>query len=304
MSSDEAAQAGPDESHGTGYANDRAHALRTLFPAAASNRTVRPAPVVPAPPAVPAPADVPASVPADPGKRGPGRRRGLLLLSSGVLIGVAASAVLFWLSPSEPAAQPPSVAPTVDAYGPAAVGGALPTAAGSVTPSAPATPSPEATVSAPPSQPATPTATPSPSGPAAPVNVGRPNPNGRNLALRRPVAASSMEAPHFSPAEAVDGDLGTRWSSGFSDPQWIQVDLGALWRISSVTLVWEHSYATAYRVQTSADGRRWATGYATTTGTGGTVRLDVRGTDARFLRVYGTKRHNQYGYSLLEIEVR
>lgn len=198
--------------------------------------------------------------------------------------------------------------PAVDAYGPAAVGGALPTAAGSVTPSAAATPSPEATASAQPSQPATPTATPtaapSPSAPAAPVIVGRPNPNGRNLALRRPVAASSMEAPHFSPVEAVDGDLGTRWSSGFSDPQWIQVDLGALWRISSVTLVWEHSYATAYRVQTSADGRSWATGYATTTGTGGTVRLDVRGTDARYLRMYGTERHNQYGYSLLEIEVR
>ena len=319
MFSDESAPAGPNDTRGTGYASDRAHALRTLFPAAASNRAVQPAQAVPAPPAAASgrsegggPPDL-AIEPDDrhrvPATRapGPGRRRGVLLLSGGVLIGVAASALLFWLSPNDPSVQaPPGTAPA-SARGPAAVGGAVPTTAESVPPSAPATPSPDATIS--PSQPATPTDVPSPSAPVrseqtAPVNGGRPNPDGRNLALRRLVTASSMEAPHFAPAGAVDGDLGTRWSSGFSDPQWIQVDLGEVWRISGVTLFWEHAYATAYQVETSADGRRWSIGYATTAGAGGTVRLELPNTDARYLRVYSTKRHSQYGYSLLEVEVR
>lgn len=133
---------------------------------------------------------------------------------------------------------------------------------------------------------------------------GRPNPDGRNLALRRPATASSEEGGHFAAPAAVDGDLDTRWSSGFSDPQWIRIDLGQVWRLSRVTLVWERSHATAYRVETSTDGRTWTTRYSTDAGTGGTVTMELPGTDARYLRMYGTRRHTEYGYSLLEIEVR
>ncbi len=42
---------------------------------------------------------------------------------------------------------------------------------------------------------------------------------------------------------AVDGNTGTRWSSAFSDPQWIQVDLGATATIDQVVLNWEPAYA-------------------------------------------------------------
>ncbi|MDT0615885.1 discoidin domain-containing protein [Streptomyces lancefieldiae] len=42
----------------------------------------------------------------------------------------------------------------------------------------------------------------------------------------RPVTVSSTEDP-FVGAQAVDGDPGTRWSSAFAAPQWIQVDRGA-----------------------------------------------------------------------------
>ena len=34
--------------------------------------------------------------------------------------------------------------------------------------------------------------------------------------------------PTFPASAAVDGNAGTRWSSAFSDPQWLQVDLGAI----------------------------------------------------------------------------
>ena len=47
----------------------------------------------------------------------------------------------------------------------------------------------------------------------------------------------------------------------------------------------------------SADGSTWTPIYSTTTGTGGTQTLNVTGT-GRHIRMYGTARATQYGYSL------
>src|SRR5215470_13151277 len=47
------------------------------------------------------------------------------------------------------------------------------------------------------------------------------------LSQGRPATASSTENAGTPASAAVDGNAGTRWSSAFSDPQWIQVDLGA-----------------------------------------------------------------------------
>ena len=65
---------------------------------------------------------------------------------------------------------------------------------------------------------------------------------------------------------------------------------------------WETAYATAFQIQTSADGTNWTTIYSTTTGTGGTQTLNVTGT-GRYIRMYGTARATQYGYSLWEFSV-
>src|ERR1017187_6483650 len=51
--------------------------------------------------------------------------------------------------------------------------------------------------------------------------------------------ASSTENAGPPASAAVDGNLGTRWSSAFSDPQWLQVDLGSTQSICQVTLNWE-----------------------------------------------------------------
>src|ERR1019366_6538639 len=66
-----------------------------------------------------------------------------------------------------------------------------------------------------------------------------------------------------------------------------------------VTLNWETAYATAFQIQTSTDGSTWTPIYSTTTGTGGTQTLNVSGT-GRHIRMYGTARATQYGYSLWE----
>ncbi|SHN35028.1 discoidin domain-containing protein [Actinacidiphila paucisporea] len=129
-----------------------------------------------------------------------------------------------------------------------------------------------------------------------------PPPSGGNLSQGKPATASSTENGSFPAANAVDGNTGTRWSSAFSDPQWIQVDLGASHTISQVQLNWEAAYGKAFQIQTSADGTNWTTVYSTTTGTGGNQTLNVSGT-GRYVRVYGTQRATQYGYSLFEFQV-
>jgi beta-glucanase (GH16 family) len=132
--------------------------------------------------------------------------------------------------------------------------------------------------------------------------IAKPAAQTTNLALNKPVTCSPT--PQFPCAEAVDGNLGTRWASAQGvDPQWIYVDLGATYTVSSVILRWEAAYATAFQIQTSgAAGGPWTNIYSTTTGTGGVQTLTVSGS-GRYVRMNGTARATIYGYSLWEFEV-
>ncbi|MEU3246986.1 MULTISPECIES: beta-1,3-glucanase family protein [unclassified Streptomyces] len=122
------------------------------------------------------------------------------------------------------------------------------------------------------------------------------------LSQGRPATASSTENASFPASAAVDGDPGTRWSSAFADPQWVQVDLGSVQQITRVTLNWEAAYAKAFQIQTSTDANNWTSVYSTTTATGGTQNLAVTGS-GRYVRVSGTTRATPYGYSLWEFQV-
>ena len=122
------------------------------------------------------------------------------------------------------------------------------------------------------------------------------------LSQGRPATASSTENAGTPASAATDGDAGTRWSSAFADPQWLRVDLGTSASIAQVVLQWETAYATAFQLQTSADGDAWTTVYSTTTGTGGTQTLNVTGT-GRYVRMYGSARATEWGYSLWEFKV-
>ncbi|MFC4591075.1 DUF1996 domain-containing protein [Sphaerisporangium corydalis] len=122
------------------------------------------------------------------------------------------------------------------------------------------------------------------------------------LSQGRAVTASSSERADLSPAAAVDGKTGTRWSSKFSDPQWLRVDLGKTTAISKIVLNWERAYATAFTIQTSNDGGTWTTIRSTTAGLDGVQTLNVSGS-GRYVRLYATKRSSQYGVSLWEFQV-
>ncbi|MDX6221570.1 MAG: beta-glucosidase, partial [Frankiales bacterium] len=139
--------------------------------------------------------------------------------------------------------------------------------------------------------------------PARPARAAEPN-----IALGAVATASSVENAGTSAGNAVDGDLTTRWGSAWSDPQWLQVDLGAQADISGVVLHWEASYGVAYTIDVSADASAWTTVATVTAGDGGQDDLSVpAGTTGRYVRLTGTQRTTiggaQYGYSLYEIEV-
>ncbi|OLF08048.1 licheninase [Actinophytocola xinjiangensis] len=133
--------------------------------------------------------------------------------------------------------------------------------------------------------------------PAAPAVAA-----GSLLSQGRPVTASSSESAAFPATAAVDGDTGTRWSSQFADPQWIQVDLGQPAAIDEVRLNWEAAHARSFTVQLSDNGSTWSTVYSTTTATGGVQALPVTG-NGRYVRLGLTSRATQWGYSLWEFQV-
>jgi len=68
--------------------------------------------------------------------------------------------------------------------------------------------------------------------------------------------ASSIENgdPNLAAGKAIDGNIGTRWSSTWSDPQWIKLDLGSSKFINRVVLKWERASSRHYEIQVSDNG--------------------------------------------------
>ena len=127
-----------------------------------------------------------------------------------------------------------------------------------------------------------------------------------NLAAGRPAVASSVESGLFyslPAANAVDNDLATRWGSWWSDPQYLRVDLGSVQQVGRVVLSWETAYGRAYRIEVGNTGSDWRTVYSTADGDGGVDVIEFAPTQARYVRMYGTQRGTQYGYSLWDMGV-
>jgi F5/8 type C domain-containing protein len=122
------------------------------------------------------------------------------------------------------------------------------------------------------------------------------------LSQGKPATASSTESAAFPASAAVDGNTGTRWSSAFSDPQWLQVDLGASSTITRVALNWETARAATFKIQVSDNGSTWADATPVTNGAAGTQSVTLNAT-GRYVRMAGLTRSTQYGYSLWEFQV-
>jgi endo-1,3(4)-beta-glucanase len=133
--------------------------------------------------------------------------------------------------------------------------------------------------------------------------TGTVNPAVANLALGK-MAVASTSYPGFGPSNTTDGNLTSRWSSQFSDSEWIYVDLGAVYTINQVVLRWEAAYGRGYTIEVSSDAVVWSGVYSTTVGDGGVDDITLASpVSGRYVRMLGTQRGTMYGYSLWEFEV-
>lgn len=105
---------------------------------------------------------------------------------------------------------------------------------------------------------------------------------------------------------AFDGKNTTRWASfaGNNTPQWIQVDLGAVYDINRIVLNWEAAYGRVYEIQLSEyNESNWKTVYSTSNGDGGIDDLTGLSGSGRYVRLIMSQGGPKPGYSLWEFEV-
>ena len=101
-----------------------------------------------------------------------------------------------------------------------------------------------------------------------------------------PVSASSSEDKN--PVEnLIDGDNATRWcASDGSFPQWCVLRFAKEKQIKGVTIRWEEEAAYKYKIEVSADGKKWSTvADRTKNKTAQTVTRDAFKAKAKLLRI-------------------
>jgi hypothetical protein len=149
------------------------------------------------------------------------------------------------------------------------------------------------------------------------------------------LAGFALDAVFPAAGFAVDkvasaGVRGTGWRAAGGDPQWITVDLQAVSQVTSIRLTFEaaagdpvfvkpasgnwadgttgrellSSYAVAFEIDVSTDDRTWTSIYQTTSGTGGTVQIDLPApVTARWLCLTATRRSDASPLGLNGFEV-
>ena len=117
-------------------------------------------------------------------------------------------------------------------------------------------------------------------------------------------AASTEEGGLVVASYAIDNNLGTRWSSLGSDPQWLRLDMGATRRIKKLVLRWEVAASANYDIQVAdSPNGPWTQIYHQGNGAGNVETITGLNASARYLRMYSNARLTGYGVSLWELEV-
>ena len=128
--------------------------------------------------------------------------------------------------------------------------------------------------------------------------------SGLNQALNKPAFASQNNNDGEGvPSRAVDGNLSSRWGSGYHDDAWFYVDLEASVEVNSVKIHWEGAYGRKFMIQVSDDASNWTTVYTQENGSGETETITFEPVTARYVKFQGVERSTIWGYSFYEFEV-
>jgi len=128
-----------------------------------------------------------------------------------------------------------------------------------------------------------------------------------SLTQGKQASASSEEAAKNNlAADAVDGDLSTRWcANGDRQGEWLQVDLGEPQKLQAVRILWEFPQSVyRYKVLGSNNGTDWNTiiDASDASQTNGVATHEFPPTDARYLRVEFLGNDEKKWGSLWELE--
>lgn len=77
-----------------------------------------------------------------------------------------------------------------------------------------------------------------------------------NLALDHPVTSSSDPLSAIA-EQAVDGDLNSAWSAYTNTAEWIYVDLGSVYDVSQLKLIWGDNWPRKFQIGSSMDASHW-----------------------------------------------
>jgi hypothetical protein len=125
-----------------------------------------------------------------------------------------------------------------------------------------------------------------------------------NLALNKTTTTSSVEAAGFEGGKAVDGSGTTRWASGYTNAEWIYVDLNTSYNVNRVKITWEAAYGKDYKVQIATSTAGPWSDLKSITGNTALVNDHTGLTGSgRYVRMLGSLRGTAWGYSIYELEV-
>lgn len=114
--------------------------------------------------------------------------------------------------------------------------------------------------------------------------------------------ASGVQTKEFVAENAIDGQPHTRWSSPFSDPQWLKIDMGEVATLCGFMIRWEAAYSSHYLIEVSLDGETWEKVYEDIQGDGRTDYIFIKPSAARYFRITGLARATGWGHSIYEVE--
>lgn len=122
-----------------------------------------------------------------------------------------------------------------------------------------------------------------------------------NIVTYQAVGAYASTQPQAA-SNAIDGNKESRWESATTDDEWIYIDLGAKKDVNQIDILWEAAYAKGYEIQISDTANDdWQTVYQTTDGQGGHETINIDTVQTQFIRMKGTERATNYGYSIFEM---
>jgi beta-glucosidase len=121
------------------------------------------------------------------------------------------------------------------------------------------------------------------------------------------VASASNTGGTDVPANAIDGNTATRWSTGtpMANGMWFQVDMKSAQTFDQITMDSGgnvNDYARGYQVFVSNDGVNFGTAVATGTGTGALITVSFASQTARYVRVVQTGAATSW-WSIVEFNV-